>query len=174
MKSARDHQTRNFSSAEIAKAFYADFLRQTFKVGMLSGAQDLDALLREVTEKTGKRQTRAIDCGLTDFPMKSHSRPFQLHLQLFGVQIVKALDRDNRHALLLIACRGNRLGAAALRHKRLTCNAEAARFPICIARAQLQDRQQDQLRGGLFLSARSTSSLICSLSSKDKIPNRRR
>src|SRR5712691_11532893 len=134
MKSARDHETRNFSSAEIAKAFYAKSLRQTFEVGMLSRAEDLDALLREVTEETGKRQTRAINRGLANFPMKSHSRTFQLHVQLFRVQIVKALDRDNGHALLQIACRCNRLGAAALRHKHLTCNAEAARFPMCIAR----------------------------------------
>ena len=101
---------------------------------MLSSAEDLDALLCEVTEETGKRQTWTIDRGLANFPMKSHLRTFQLDVQLFRVQIVKALDRDNRHTLLLIARRCNRLGAAALRHKRLTCNAEAARFPMCIAR----------------------------------------
>ena len=101
---------------------------------MLSSAEDLDALLCEVTEETGKRQTWTIDRGLADFPMKSHLRPFQLHVQLFRVQIVKALDRDNRHALLLIACLGNRLGAAALCHKRLTSNAEAVRFPMCVAK----------------------------------------
>src|SRR6266705_4368170 len=110
MKSARDHETRNYSSAKIAKAFYAKFLRQTFEVGMLSSAEDLNALLREVTEETGKRQTRAIDRGLANFPVKSNPRTFQLHVQLFRVQIVKALDRDDRHALLLIACRGDRLG----------------------------------------------------------------
>jgi hypothetical protein len=71
---------------------------------MLGGAQHLHALLRKISVEPGECQTGTIDRGLADFPMKAHARPFQLHLQLFCMQIVKALHRDNRHAFLLIAC----------------------------------------------------------------------
>jgi hypothetical protein len=35
--------------------------------------------------------------------MKPHARALELHMQLFGVRIVKALDGDRWNALLLIA-----------------------------------------------------------------------
>src|SRR5712691_11622749 len=49
------------------------------------------------------------------------------------MRIIKALDRNQRDAFLLIACRCNRLGPALLRHEDLTSNVNHAQFPIAIA-----------------------------------------
>jgi hypothetical protein len=49
--------------------------------------------------------------------MESNPRPFQLHLQLLGVRIVKALDRNNWDTLLPIAWRCDRLRPALFRHE---------------------------------------------------------
>jgi hypothetical protein len=84
---------------------------------MLGSSQYLHPFLREVSVKPGQRQPRAVNSRLPNFAMESDLRPFQLHLQLFGMTIVKALDRDDWDALLLIACRCNRLGPELLRHQ---------------------------------------------------------
>jgi hypothetical protein len=84
---------------------------------MFGRPQHLHPFFSEIGVEARKRQPRTVDRGLANFPMESHPRPLQLHQQLFSVRIVKALDRDNRDALLLIACRSNRLGPAFFRHQ---------------------------------------------------------
>ena len=84
---------------------------------MLGCTQHLHAFLGEISVEAREREAGAVDGGLANFPMEANARPFQLHLKLFSVGIVKALDRDNRDTLLLIACRCNRLGPALFRHE---------------------------------------------------------
>ena len=84
---------------------------------MFGRPQHLHPFLGEIGVEARQSQARTVDRGLANFPMESHARPLQLHQQLFGVTIVKALDRDNRNTLLLIACRCNRLGPALFRHQ---------------------------------------------------------
>jgi hypothetical protein len=72
---------------------------------MLSCAEDLDAFLGEVRVETGKRETRTIDGRFADFSMKPDARPFQFHLQLFGVRIVETLDRYDWNCFALTARR---------------------------------------------------------------------
>ena len=84
---------------------------------MLSRTQHLHALLGKVGVKARQREAGAIDGGLANFPMEPNPRPFQLHLQLLGVRIVKAFDCDNRNAFPLIAWRCDRLVPALFRHE---------------------------------------------------------
>lgn len=84
---------------------------------MLSRTQHLHPLLGEVGVKARQREAGAIDGGLANFPMEPNWRPFQLHLQLLGVRIIKAVDRNNRNAFPLIAWRRDRLGPALFRHE---------------------------------------------------------
>src|SRR4029077_3854274 len=100
---------------------------------MLGRAQDLHALLREISVESRERQTRTVNRRLANFPVKTHARPVQFHLQLLGMKIIKALDRNHRDAFLLIACRCNRLGPALLRHEDLTSNVNHTQFPIAFA-----------------------------------------
>src|SRR5438046_6378231 len=100
---------------------------------MLGCAQDLHALLREISVKPGERQTGTIDRRLANFSVKAHARTVQFHQQLLGMRVIKALDCNQRDAFLLIACRCNRLGPALLRHEDLTSNVNPAQFPIAIA-----------------------------------------
>src|SRR5438552_11862582 len=100
---------------------------------MLCCAQDLHALLREISVEPGERQTGTIDRRLANFSVKAHARTVQFHQQLLGMRVIKALDRNQRDAFLLIACRCNRLGPALLRHEDLTSNVNPAQFPIAIA-----------------------------------------
>src|SRR5260370_37985540 len=100
---------------------------------MLGCAQDLHALLREISVESRERQTRTVNCGFANFPVKAHARPVQFHLQLLGMRIIKALDRNHRDAFLLIACRCNRLGPALLCHEDLTSNVNHTQFSIAIA-----------------------------------------
>lgn len=84
---------------------------------MLSRTQHLHALLGEVGVKTRQREPGAIDGWLANLPMEPNPRPFELHLQLLGVRIVKAFDCNNRNAFPLIAWRRDRLGPALFRHE---------------------------------------------------------
>ena len=84
---------------------------------MLGRAQHLHAFLSEISIETRERKAGPVDGGLANFAMKSDPRPLQFHLQLFGVRVVKALDRNNRDAFLSIAWRCNRLGPALFRHE---------------------------------------------------------
>ena len=70
---------------------------------MFRRAQYLHPFLSEIRVETRKREAGAVDRWLANFPMESHTRAFQFHLKFFGVRIVKALNRDNRDAFLLIA-----------------------------------------------------------------------
>jgi hypothetical protein len=49
--------------------------------------------------------------------MKPHAGAFELHLQLFGVPVVKALDRNDWNAFLLNAWRCNGLRSGFFRHQ---------------------------------------------------------
>src|SRR6266700_7592818 len=100
---------------------------------MLGCAQDLHAFLCEISVESRERQTRTVNRGLANFPVKAHAWPVQSHQQLLGMRIIKAFDRNHRDALLLIACRCNFLGPALLRHEDLTSNVNPAQFPIAIA-----------------------------------------
>ena len=84
---------------------------------MLGGPEHLHALLGEISVETREREPGAIDGGLANFPMEPNPRPFQVHLQLLGVRIVKALDRYNWDTLLPIAWRCDRLRPALFRHE---------------------------------------------------------
>jgi hypothetical protein len=84
---------------------------------MFRRAQNLHPFLGEIRVETRKRQAGTVDGWLANFPMKPHARAFELHLQFFGMAIVKALDRDNRDAFLLIACGCYCLGPALFRHQ---------------------------------------------------------
>ncbi len=66
--------------------------------------------------ETGEREPGSVNGWLANFAVKPYTRPFQLHLEFFSVRIVKAFNRDNRDAFLLIACGCDRLGPASFRH----------------------------------------------------------
>src|SRR4029077_4328305 len=132
MESARDNEAWNFAGTQRPKPPHPGFWSQALYIGMLGCAQDLHALLREISVESRERQTRTVNRGLANFPVKAHARPVQFHQQLLGMRIIKALDRNHRDALLLIACRCNRLGPALLRHEDLTSNVNHAQFPIAI------------------------------------------
>jgi hypothetical protein len=83
---------------------------------MFGCSQYLHPFLGEIRVETGEREPGAVNGWLANFPMKPHTRAFQLHVELFSVRIVKPFDRDNRNAFLLIACGRNRLGPASFRH----------------------------------------------------------
>ena len=70
---------------------------------MFRRAKHLHPLLGEIRIETRERKARAIDRRLANFPMEPDPWAFELHLQFFGMKIVKALDGDNRNAFLLIA-----------------------------------------------------------------------
>jgi len=70
---------------------------------MLGRSQYLNAFLGEIRVESGEREAGTVNGWLTNFPMKPDSRSLEFHLQFFRVTIVKALNRDNRNALLLIA-----------------------------------------------------------------------
>src|SRR5262249_28880135 len=103
MKAPRDHQARDPVFTQLAKAFHADCRRQTFQIGMFRCAQHLHTFLGEVRVEPREREPGTIDGRLANFPMETHAWSLELHLQFFGVRIIKALDRDNWNALLLIA-----------------------------------------------------------------------
>jgi hypothetical protein len=107
MKTAGDHQTRNFAFAKLANSLNARFLGKALQIGMFGRAQNLDALLREITVEAGKGQTRTIDRRLANFSMKADARSFQFHLQLLGVRIVKTFDRYHRHRFFARSPRGS-------------------------------------------------------------------
>src|SRR5436190_24162597 len=76
---------------------------------MFRRAEHLHTFLGEIGVKPGKREPGTIDGRLANFSMKADGRSLKLHLQLFGVRFIKALDRDNWKAVLLIALGCNRL-----------------------------------------------------------------
>jgi hypothetical protein len=83
---------------------------------MFRRAQHLHTFLGEIGVESGEREPRPIDRRLANFSMKAHAWALELHLQFFGVRIVKALDRHNGNALLLIARGCNRLRPGFFRH----------------------------------------------------------
>ena len=85
---------------------------------MLSRSQDLYPLLGEIRVETRKRESRTVNRWLANFPMETHTRTFQLHVELFSVTIIKALDSDYRNAFLLIARGSDCLGSTLFRHQR--------------------------------------------------------
>jgi hypothetical protein len=70
---------------------------------MFCGAQHLYTFLGEIGVEPGQRQSRSIDGRLPNFSTKPHAWALELHLQLFGVPIVKALNGNNWNAFLLTA-----------------------------------------------------------------------
>ena len=76
---------------------------------MLRRAEHLHAFLGEICVEPRKRKSGSIDGRFSNFSMKPYARAFELHQQLFGVPVVKALDGDNWNALLLNARGCNRL-----------------------------------------------------------------
>ena len=85
---------------------------------MLSRPQDLHALLCEVRVEARQRKTGPVDGWLANFPVETHTRTFQLHVKLFSVTIIKALDSDYWNAFLLIARGSDCLGSTLFRHQR--------------------------------------------------------
>ena len=83
---------------------------------MLGCSQHLNPFLGEIRVETGERESGTVNGWLANFPMETHTRSFQLHVELFSVRIVKPFDRDNWNAFLLIACGRNRLSPASFRH----------------------------------------------------------
>jgi hypothetical protein len=103
--------------AHLSKSPDAQRRGQAFEIRMFRRSQYLHPFLGEIRVETRKRQAGAIDGWLANFPMEPHARALQFHLQFFGVRIVKALNRDNRDAFLLIACGCDRLGPASFCHQ---------------------------------------------------------
>jgi hypothetical protein len=83
---------------------------------MLGCSQYLHPFLGKIRVETGERESGSVNSWLANFTVKPDAGPFQLHLQLFGVRIVKAFNRDNGDTFLLIACGRDRLGPALFRH----------------------------------------------------------
>ena len=69
---------------------------------MLGCSEYLNTFFSEICVETGEREPGSVNGWLANFAVKSHSRAFKFHVELFGVTVVKALDGDNRDALLLI------------------------------------------------------------------------
>ena len=84
---------------------------------MFCRAQHLHTFLGEIGVEPRQRESRSIDSRLSNFSMKPHARTLELHVQLFGVRIVEALDGDNWDALLLTALGCNRLRPGFFRHQ---------------------------------------------------------
>jgi hypothetical protein len=84
---------------------------------MLSRAEHLHTFLGEIGVKPRKRKPWTIDGRLANFSMEADGRALKLHVQFFGVRFIKALDRDNWNALLLIALGCNRLRPGFVRHQ---------------------------------------------------------
>ena len=83
---------------------------------MLSCSQHLNAVLGELRVEPGQREPGTVNGWFANFPMKSHARAFQLHVQLFSMRIVKPFNSDNRNALLLTTRGCNRLDPGSFRH----------------------------------------------------------
>ena len=75
---------------------------------MLGCAKNLDAFLGEISIETGEREAGTINGRLADLAMKPNARPFQFHLQLLRVGIVKTFDGNHRHCLALMTRRSIR------------------------------------------------------------------
>jgi hypothetical protein len=73
-----------------------------FQIRLLSGAQDLDAFFREVTVKTGERQSGTVNGRFADFSMKTDPLSFELEVKLLSVGAIKTIDGDNRDIFALI------------------------------------------------------------------------
>ena len=117
MKSARHHQARDLALAQAREiALRAALGGRLFRYECSAAPEHLNAFLGEISVEPGKRETGTVDRRLANFPMKAYARPFQLHVQLLSMRIVKAFNRNNRDAFLLIACRCNRLDPASFRH----------------------------------------------------------
>ena len=84
---------------------------------MLSRTEHLHALLGEIGVKSRQGEPGSIDGGFSNLSMKPHAGAFELHLQLFGVPVVKALDRNDWNAFLLNAWRCNGLRSGFFRHQ---------------------------------------------------------
>ena len=84
---------------------------------MFRRTEHLHAFLGEIGVKPRKRKPGTIDGRLANFSMEADGRALKLHLQFFGVRFIKALNRDNWNALLLIALGCNRLRSGFFRHQ---------------------------------------------------------
>jgi hypothetical protein len=83
---------------------------------MLGRSKYLHPFLGEICVEPREREPGSVNGWFANFAVKPHARPFQLHLEFFSVRIVKAFNRDNGDAFLLIACGCDRLGPALFRH----------------------------------------------------------
>jgi hypothetical protein len=95
-KTARDNEARDLPAAKLDTSFLLAGCGQTFKVIDLGVSKNLDALAREVLEKSREGQPGPVDGRFADLAGVPNRGPDKFHLEHLGVAGIELANFDRR------------------------------------------------------------------------------
>ena len=116
MSTALVNDAWDFLRAQRSKPLNPYSWTKTSQIRLFSGSKDLNSFSCEIFVEPGESKARAIDGWFPNFSVKPDVFSFQFEMELFSVQLKKAIDCDHRHFPGAPLAGGSRLNNGLVAH----------------------------------------------------------